>query len=151
MPGEGITIKTATLMHRLFKAPDIADFLSANGEVLQTPDFCAYIAKLCEEKGLVRERVIKQSQIERTYGHQLFNGRRVPSRDKVIQLAFGFGLNVEETQQLLKIAQKSALYPKIRRDAVILFCISHGLDVLDAQTLLESQRLTLLGGEDRRD
>ena len=151
MPGEGNTIKTATLMHRLFKAPDIADFLSANGEVLQLPDFSKYITKLCEEKGLVRERVIKQSQIERTYGHQLFNGRRVPSRDKVIQLAFGFTLNVEETQQLLKIAQKSALYPKIRRDAVILFCISHGLDVLDAQTLLESQRLTLLGGEDHRD
>lgn len=151
MPGDGNTIKTATLMHRLFKAPDITNFLTVNGDMLQMPDFYAYITKLCAEKGLVRERVIKQSQIERTYGHQLFNGRRVPSRDKVIQLAFGLGLNVDETQQLLKIAQKSALYPKLRRDAVILFCISHGLDVLDAQTLLETQRLTLLGGEDRRD
>ena len=59
-------------------------------------------------------QVIERSQIERTYGHQLFNGTRRPSRDKVLQLALGLGLSVDETQRLLRAAGKSPLYPRLK-------------------------------------
>lgn len=78
-------------------------------------------------------------------GHQLFNGTRKPSRDKVIQLAFGFGLDMEQTQQLLKAAQKSPLYPKIKRDAAILYCIMHEFDFVKTQKLLGSFDIETLG------
>ena len=45
----------------------------------------------------------------RNYAYQLFNGTRKPSRDKVIQLAFGFGLSVDDTQELLKVARQAPL------------------------------------------
>jgi len=93
----------------------------------------------------VPEHIIKQSMIERTYGHQLFNGTRNPSRDKVVQLAFGFGLDVEGTQKLLVASQKSPLYPKIMRDAAILYCINHKKDILETQDLLQDLCLSLLG------
>jgi hypothetical protein len=99
--------------------------------------------------GQVPERVIKLASIERTYGHQLFNGTRKPSRDKVIQLAFGFGLDVDETQELLKIAQKSLLYPKIKRDAVILYCLNNHKSIIQTQSVLETLGVILLGGEER--
>ena len=118
-----------------------------NAEDLHTPVFNEYIKELCYMTKQVPERVIKNASIERTYGHQLFNGTRKPSRDKVIQLAFGFGLDVEGTQHLLRIAQKSPLYPRIKRDAAILYCLNNHIDIAGVQNLLYNLELTLLGGD----
>ena len=112
---------------------------------MQTVDFGEYIRSLCKQKGLVRERVIQRSGIERTYGHQIFRGIREPSRDKVLQLAIGFGLNPEEAGKLLRIAGKSSLYPKIKRDAAILFCIQRGKTIIETQLLLEHLGFSQLG------
>ena len=111
------------------------------------PAFHEYIGQLCRNNGETREHVIKRSGIDRTYGHQLFNGTRKPSRDKVIQLAFGFGMDTDQTQKLLKAAQKSLLYPKVRRDAAILYCIMHRLQITDTQRLLLGFHMPALGAE----
>ncbi len=140
---------TSTLLRRLFKAPDLKRFLEGNSTEMEIPLFHDYITELCRTMGQVPERVIKMASIERTYGHQLFNGTRKPSRDKVIQLAFGFGLSVDEAQKLLKIAQKSLLYPKIKRDAVILYCLNNQKSIIETQSVLETLGLTLIGGEEK--
>ena len=139
-------IRTSTLLQRLFKAPNLKGFMEGNATVMEIPSFHGYISELCRSMGQVPERVIKQASIERTYGHQLFNGTRKPSRDKVIQLAFGFGLDVDGTQKLLKMAQKNPLYPRIKRDAAILYCINYHIGILEAQSMLHDLGLTLLGG-----
>ena len=140
-------IHTSTLLKGLFKTRNLPAFLSQNEAAMQTLGFSDYITELCRQRELVPERIVKQSQIERTYGHQLFNGTRKPSRDKVLQLAFGFGLNVEETQKLLRAAGKSQLYPKIKRDAVLIFCLSKQKSLFESQDILSSLNLTLLGGD----
>lgn len=122
--------RTTEIMGRLINATSIKRFIDKNDSYMKVEPFHEYIRRKCQEKGVVQEHVIKRADIERTYGHQLFRGLRIPSRDKVIQLAFGFGFNVEETQSLLKAACKSALYPKVKRDAVILFCINRGMSVI---------------------
>ena len=76
----------------------------------------------------------------------MFNGTRRPSRDKVIQLAFGFGLGVDETQRLLRAADKSLLYPRLKRDAVILYGLQKSLPILAVQENLVKYGLTMLGG-----
>lgn len=138
---------TSALLRRLLNTPDLEQFMECNASELEIPQFHAYISELCETAGMVQEQVIKQSGIERTYGHQLFNGTRKPSRDKVIQLAFGLKMDLEGTLKLLQIAQKSSLYPKIKRDAAILYCINHRMDIIETQNVLYSLGLTLLGGE----
>ena len=90
--------------------------------------------------------VIQRAQIDRTSGHQLFNGTRRPSRDKVLQLAISLGLSLEETQQLLQAAGRSPLYPRLKRDAVILYGIGKKLPILTVQENLTKYGLTLLGG-----
>lgn len=142
-------VKTSALLHGLFEAPDLEGFMSRNAEAIQTPLFHTYISELCRTMGQVPARVIKQASIERTYGYQLFNGTRMPSRDKVIQLAFGLGLNVGDTQRLLKAAQMSLLYPRIKRDAAILYCLNNHRDTIETQSVLETMGLTLLGGEEK--
>lgn len=139
--------RTSVLLRRLFSTSNIEKFIRNNASEISTPVFHEYISTLCRDQGLVPEQVIKQSAIERTYGHQLFNGTRKPSRDKVIQLAFGFKMIVEDCQKLLQIGQKSLLYPRIKRDAAILYCINHQKDIYETQSVLEILGLTLLGGE----
>ena len=119
-------------------------------EVLQSdvslPPFPDYIAQMCLEQGEPREYAIRRAGIERSYGYQLFNGTRKPSRDKAIQLAIGFGLDLKQTQDLLKISRQSPLNPRIKRDAAILYGIMHGLNLDEIQEILESFGMTTLGG-----
>jgi hypothetical protein len=139
--------RTSTLLRGLINTSDIEKFIERNADAMELPPFHTYITSICKTTGQVPEQVIKQAGIERTYGHQLFNGTRKPSRDKVIQLALGFRLDLAGTQKLLQIAQKSPLYPKIKRDAAVLYCINHRKDILETQSVLHSLGLTLLGGE----
>ena len=139
-------VNTNTLMRRLLKASDLDNYLGGNESYLQAPDFYTLLKQSCEKRDMLPAQVIERSQIERTYGHQLFNGTRRPSRDKVLQLALGLGLSVDETQRLLRAAGKSPLYPRLKRDAVILFGIQKKLPILTVQENLTKYGLTLLGG-----
>jgi len=141
-----VRVNTNTLMNRLFKAADLDTYLEGNESNLQSPDFYTLLKQACEKRDMVPAQVIERSQIERTYGHQLFNGTRRPSRDKVIQLALGLGLSVDETQRLLRAAGKSQLYPRLKRDAVILYALQKKLPILTVQENLTKYGLTLLGG-----
>ena len=141
---------TREMERRLFAAPDFEGFLAENADGMLTPKLCYRLAELCRTHGLRPVEVIRRAGLDRTYGHQLFNGTRKPSRDKLIQLAFGLGLTVEETQSLLKEARKSLLYSKILRDAAIMRCLFEGKPIDDAQALLGKLGLTLLGEGDQR-
>jgi len=141
-------ITTRELWARLFKAPTIGRFLEEHsGSTL--PSFADYIAQLCESRGEKPEAVINRAGIERSFGHRLFAGTRNPSRDTVLQLAFGFGLDCDEAQQLLKVAQASPLHPKVKRDAVVAYCLHKANNLMDAQQMLYDNGLPLLGGAKR--
>jgi transcriptional regulator with XRE-family HTH domain len=140
---------TRLLLERLFQAPDVKTYLHDNAPLMAMPPFDRFICALCEELSVSRASVIARSNIPKNYAYQLFNGIRNPSRDKVIQLAFGFGLDVECTQELLKIARQAPLYPKIPRDIVILRSLFERRNILYVQQALHSMGLTLLGREDR--
>ncbi len=142
---------TKLLLERLFRAPDVGTYLRDNADLMEMPAFHRFLCALCEELSLSRAAVIARSDIPRNYAYQLFNGIRKPSRDKVIQLAFGFGLDVEGAQELLKIARQAPLYPKIPRDIVLLRCLHEKRSVWETQSALDSMGLTLLGREDRND
>ena len=90
-------------------------------------DLAGYLAALLEEHGQSRANVIRASGINATFGYQIFQGTRSPGRDTAIQLAFGIGCTLRETQRLLRFADHGELWPRRRRDAIIIFCIEHGM------------------------
>ncbi|RRF89477.1 MAG: XRE family transcriptional regulator [Coriobacteriaceae bacterium] len=89
-------------------------------------DLAAYLRTLLGQKGLTRADVLRASGVNPSFGYQVFQGVRGPSRDTAIALALGFGCDLRETQRLLRRAGHSELYCKVRRDAVIIFCLEHG-------------------------
>lgn len=140
-------VSTSTLLRQLFRAHDLPVFLRQNQQAMAVPALTEHLRQLCEERSLVPEQVIRAAGIDRTYGHQIFNGTRRPSRDKVLQLSFGLGLGPEEAQRLLRLADKSLLYPKLKRDAVLLHCLNKGKSLMEVQEMLQAMGLTILGGD----
>jgi hypothetical protein len=146
MPSDKVS--TSTLLQRLFKTASLDRFIRRYDESMDNvPVFHDYICDLSLALEISHEKIIEKSDISRTYGHQLFSGTRKPTRDRVIQLAFGFNMNYEQTQELLTIARKSSLYPKIKRDAIIIYALTNGYDITAVQTALFDMSLPLLGEE----
>lgn len=98
--------------------------------------FSDYFLSLPKVKALDNRELILQSGIERTYYYQIINGTRQPGRDKVILLSLAAKLTLEETQRGLELCNLGILYPRRRRDAIVIFAINHQLSVSDTQELL---------------
>lgn len=136
---------TSVMFAELRDGETFAKFVGENIDCFIEQSFAEYITMLGRERGVSHSQVIRDAQIDRVYGQQIFSGVRKPSRDKVIQLAFGFSLTLDETQKLLQIGGKSRLYPKIKRDAAIIFGLNNGFDLQKMQELLYEAALPLLG------
>ena len=144
-------LSTEELLALLFKTPSLPLFLEGKGSDIMLPDFHEYISSLCVEQNEVPEHIIQRAGLEKSFGHQLFSGRRTPSRDTVLQLAFGFSLSVAGAQELLKVARKSPLYPRVKRDSAIIYCLYHEKSFVDTQIILHDLDLPILGGGGRKN
>lgn len=78
-----------------------------------------------EKKELTKADVIRRLNIDRNYGYQVFNGKRIPTRNFLIHLALMLGLDIEQTDYLLKLAGKPMLYVRNIVDARIFYSIKH--------------------------
>ena len=92
------------------------------------PDIHILINKYITEKGLAHADIIRKLNVERSYGYQILNGKRVPTRIQIIKLSFLLKLTLEETQKLLKAAKKEILYARNMTDAKAIYAIEHNLD-----------------------
>ncbi len=130
-------VDTEELLRLLKDTRSIEGFYQQTGESLSDLSTSEYLAQLMEQHGLQKQEVIEKANLERSSGYQIFSGRRNPKRDSLLRIALVMKLSLGETQRLLKIAQRGELYPKNRRDAAIVYCIHHGLNLIDTEMLLE--------------
>ena len=142
-------ISTDELLTLLFKERNLEHFLQRNESAYLTTSFSDYLNAWCKKHLEVPEQVIRRANLEKSYGHQLFSGKRNPSRDTVLQLAFAMKADLPQAQEMLRIAHRSQLYPRIKRDTVIIYCLHNHISLLDAQIILQDLELPLLGGRDK--
>ena len=137
---------TDDLLKELSSTDDINDFLKNNENNLDYVSISKYLNRLVSEKNLKKSEVIRNSELSEIYAYQIFSGKKCnPSRDKVICLAFGMGLNVEETQQMLKVFSFPFLYAKRKRDSIIIFALNKGLSVPETNEMLYNADEETLG------
>ena len=94
------------------------------------------MAQLHEACGLSKAELARQSGMSEVYLHQVFSGRRKPSRDRLLCICIGLEATLEETQTLLKQASFAQLYPRIRREAIICHSILHGTPLAEINDTL---------------
>ena len=142
-------ISTDELLALLFKERNLEHFLQRNESVYLMTSFSDYLNNWCKKHLEVPEQVSRRANLEKSYGHQLFRGKRNPSRDTVLQLAFAMQADLAEAQEMLKIARRSPLYPRIKRDTVIIYCLHNHVSLVDTQIILQDLELPLLGGREK--
>ena len=105
-------------------------------DTFSAPDLATYLRELLTGHNLSVQDVVVGCRLDRSYGYQLFNGTRKPTRNFLLRLALLLKLEEAETQRLLKIANRQPLYARNRRDAAVLYGLTHGLTADAMQELL---------------
>lgn len=136
---------TSEIVKELGLCPDFQTFYSENKDYMVSQKLTELLAQLLKSKNLQKSLVIKNAEISEVYGYQIFSGIRVPERKKLLCLAVGMGLNIEETQQLLKCAGYAQLYVKLPFDSIVLYGLCKGLSVVQINGLLYEYGLETLG------
>ena len=107
----------------------IDEYLKGNGESFVYDKIKDFWETAIEKSGYSKSNIINKSDFSYCYFYDVINGRKIPGRDKIIRLILTMHLSVDECQEALRISGRSALYPRIRRDAIILFAISNGYSI----------------------
>lgn len=127
-------MKSTNELMNLIKKAQRQEFVESIKE--ESMDVSEMMKSILAEKKIEIKRAIDMLLLEPSYGYQIFNGRRKPTRVILLRFAVIFGLTLDETQQLLKMGQKQELYPKIRFDAAIIYGIEHHYSIEEVEDLL---------------
>lgn len=135
---------TDTLQQELMITNNLDRFLTENDASFRDVPLQEAIQRIFDEKGMSKAQLAKQSGISEVYLHQLFSGRRFPSRSRLLCLCFGLGATVDEAQSLLQQARHAPLYSRDRRDAIIIFALSHHMTLFEVNDKLFTENLDTL-------
>ena len=100
------------------------------------PELSDYLHTILEDHDMTVIQAIQRCNLDRSYGYQLFNGTRRPTRDVLMVLSLELGLSGEETRRLFELTGRAPLYARRRRGAAVLYGLSHGLSPADVHELL---------------
>lgn len=120
------------------------DGLNTLMESLDDLTFSQYLNHILEIKHVTKAQVLSKTTIQRNYGYQIFDGSKIPNKDKVIQLSLALGLDLHITNNLLSLSNNGMLYPKVKRDALLIYCIENKKSVYETNECLMEYRLELL-------
>ena len=128
---------TDELLALIQSAQSLESFYEDAGESLSGVRAYTYLNELLIEHSLTKQAVIEAADLERSTGYLIFAGQRNAKRDTLLRIALAMKLSLAETQRLLKIAQRGELYPKNHRDAALIYCIHHQLNLIESEMLLD--------------
>lgn len=130
---------TNDLQSELMSAPDLGRFLSENEDKFNNETFTDLLQSLFRKKKISKAALAKKAGISNVYLYQIFSGERNPSRNRILCLCFGLNATLDEAQELLKRSGFAQLYVKEKRDAIIIYALTHAmtLDEVNDQLFLE--------------
>ncbi len=132
---------TANLMEELLQARRLADYFENNGTQLLETTLPQELEKLIGEAGISKGEVAVRSGLSRVYVYQIFSGQKTPSRDSLLRICFALSMEVQQISRLFRYAGYPDLYPRDRRDSVIIFAASRHKTLLELEEMLEQQQL----------
>lgn len=135
---------TDDLQQELMAAPDFDQFIEDNQSNFTQKNMAMSLNQLFLKKDITKSALAKRSNISEVYLHQVFAGTRNLSRNRLLCLCFGLSATLDETQELLKQCGFAQLYPRHKRDAVIIYGLSNSMDLNQVNDALFSKDEELL-------
>lgn len=136
---------TSEIVKQLQLSPDFQSFYQENRDYMVDKTLAQLLEQLLQQTGISKAKAIKNAEMSEIYGYHIFAGSRLPERGKVLALAIGMGLKLEQVQQLLKAAGYSPLYVKRPFDSVVLYGIMKNMSVAQINELLYDYGMETLG------
>ena len=131
---------TTELLKELENFSNFKEYKKANNDCMISKSLSEYLSDLITERNLTKADVIRKAELNENYAYQLFSGlKKAPQRDKLICLSIGMDLSVSETNSLLKLAGFSPLYPRIKRDSIIIINIKSRKSVIEINEALHEE------------
>ena len=129
---------TDELMDALNQCSSVKEYINNEQDYLIDSAVCDYLNQLLEEKSLKKSTVIKILNSMKFMDIRFF-WKTYPFRDKLISISFGMNLSLDETQALLKYAGFAPLYPKQKRDSLLIWGKNHQFSIYQINELLYAE------------
>ncbi len=141
---EGLQINTDRLQKRFAEEDDLDTFLKENVDYFADDVLHNSLIKILDRSGYKMKDLLNYVYIDSSYVYQIFKGKRMPSRNKLLQILLFFKLPIKEINRILKIGGHSSLYIKNMRDVVIIHGINKSMDIDEINDLLEEKNMETL-------
>ena len=130
---------TDDLRAELMEENSIHTYLQENQDSFRGGSVAMLLTEMHERRGINKAALARRAGMSEVYLHQVFSGRRNPSRDRLLCICMGMEAPLEEIQALLRQAGYAEIYPKIKRDAIICHGILHGRSLNEINDTLFSE------------
>lgn len=127
---------TNDLFEELGSNCKIDDYLNNNSSSFVNHTLSSFWEDACEKSGMSKSNIINKSEFNYSFFYDVINGRKIPARDKIIRLALTMSLSLDDCQQALRLSDKSLLYPRIKRDSIIIYALNNCLTISQCSELL---------------
>lgn len=134
MRGEKKT--TEELVNELQECENLELFKKSNAEAFIYEESAAYLKDLLVKRGQKKADVVRKSGLSQVYGYQILSGAKHAERDKLLCIALGMDMTLAEANLFLRLEGKADLYPRLPRDAVIIYALNQHLSVAQTDDLL---------------
>ena len=126
--------KSTDYFDNILKKSSLKDYDSIVKELPSKKElsFTEYFNRFIFEHDLVLADIIRDSLISKDYAYQLVNGRKKPTKDRVIALCVAAGMSFDEIKRALEICDVGTLYSKNDRDSAIALCIYNNVSSVAA-------------------
>ena len=133
------------MLSELEKCSNFRDFLNSNKDNITQTDLRNNLEALLKKYGIKKSEAVKASELNEIYAYQIFAGSRKPDRSKLLCIAVGMGLPLEETQRLLRSSGYAPLYVKIPFDCIVAFGIYKDYNLIKINGMLYEYGFDTLG------
>lgn len=113
-------------------------YLPTHKNIFINEDISSFWNRIINNKNFSKSNIINKADFCYCYFYEVINGRKKPTKDKVVRLALAMEMTFDECQQALRISGRSFLHPKNRRDSIIIYAIEREMTVLQCNNLLNS-------------
>ena len=118
---------------------DVENNLNKIKNELINEDFFTYMRDKLKEKKLLQQMVFIRADISEKYGYKLLSlDKHTNQRDVILRICYAAEFNVEETNRALLLYGMPALYPRLKRDAILIAGFSNRPgDILDLNKFIK--------------
>lgn len=130
--------RTADLLEQLkIQNKSYESYLEENQDSFIQNDLKDYWQSLLSTCPMKKTDIINKADVGYTFFYDIIKGKKIPSRDTICKIHISMNLGLEPCQNTLKLYNWASLYPKNKRDSIIIYGITHHMALYETDALLK--------------